>query len=835
MFRIGANNSAEMIPLTERLPMAYFCGPGIVALKFGGFARTLRFRGGDANSMSSDELDSTMRRLHDALRGVRGQLSMMVEGRRVHASDYPGADLSDDDRRQQWPDPISFLYDEERRDAYDEFGSRFESERYITFVWKCSKAATKRARGIFVRGRRNRGTEASQEMREFVQLTNNIKGMLGDDNGNGIMKECQWLDDDETFDYYHKTVSTNRHRVKPSYGKARIDYDIADCRLVGGVDPMLGDCYFRTITIKNTPATIPAAMAELDALPFEHRYTVRWIGMNHADGMKKIESQIADWNMLGIAMIPMLINYLLKTNNQKENQMAGAMVEDARDSREFIRRDEATIGYTNINVIVWDKDQGALDKKVQIITDLLNRKSLTIKTYSIATLDTWLGSVPGHIYADPRRPIRTSVNLAHLMPYSSVWSGEKKNKHLEGVCGNGDPLLIATTDGSTPFRLNLHRGDLAHCIILGPSGNGKTTLLNALAVGYRRYPGSKVCMFTIKGGGEIVTRLLGGVSYQVGEIGGEAIGFQPLVHADEQNERVELAEWIEGLLLAKNIEITTAISAEITQALEDIAKNPPKRRTLTLLSSYINTPEVKEAIRYYSMAGGNYGRLLDDDEDRIAMSDVLSFDMTELLKKKSIASHVLAHLFRYIERRIFTGAPVLLIIDEAWRFLGDALFSAKFEEWLRAARSRNVAVVFATQNMKDAFDDVIGKVLADAENVPNIILLPNERATSQKGRVPYEKLGFHDRDIEIVARATPKKQYYFTSTAGRRLFDLTLGPLGYTVCASTDDNDVKFARRLYAQNPNEFRENFLEAKGLHSIAEFIRMGKGTTAVPMAAE
>jgi type IV secretion system protein VirB4 len=594
---------------------------------------------------------------------------------------------------------------------------------------------------------------------------------------------------------------------------------------------MLGDKYFRIITVKNSPDTLPASMADLDALPFENRYTVRWIGMEHAEGMRKIERQLADWNMLGVKMIPMLINYMMKSDKQTTNIAANAMAEDAQEALYSVRRDELTIGYANLNVMVWDSDPGELDRKVQKITDLLNRKSLVIKTYGISTLDTWLGTIPGHIYADPRRPIRTSVNLSHFMPYSSVWAGEKWNKQWN--CG---PLLIATTDGSTPFWLNLHRGDLGHCLILGPSGNGKTTVLNCLAVGGRQVADAKVCMFTIKGGGEIVTRLLGGVSYQVGEIGGAAIGFQPLLHADEPNERIELIGWVLDLLRAKNVEITTDIEAEISAAMDDIGANPPKRRTLTHLSSYLNTPEVKAAIQYYTLQGGNYGRLLDDDEDRISLSDVLSLDMTELLKKKEIAPHVLAHLFRYIERRIFTGNPVLLIIDEAWKFLGDVMFSAKFDEWLRAARSRNVAVVFATQNMRDAFDDTIGKVLADAENVPNIILLPNDRAASEKGRAPYEKLGFHERDIQIVANAIPKRHYYFTSTAGRRLFDLNLGPIGIALCASTDDKDVQAARRLYAKHPDEFRERFFEGKGLKTVADFIRMEKGALpVVAMAAE
>lgn len=825
MFRTGLNRGATAVPLTERLPWAYFADPGIVFLKYGGFMRTLRFRGGDAASMSEAELIATVRRLHDALRRVRGQMSLHIEARRVPASGYPGADLSDQERRRQWPDPVSFLFDEERRDAYDAAGAHFETRRTITFVWRCSRASTRRARALFVSGGSGpQGREGSRELHEFLQASDTVKGML-----DGVMKECAWLGDDDTFNFLHGTVSVNSHRVKPSFGKARIDYDVADCRVVGGMAPMLGDCHMRVISVRNAPDTIPAALAALDTLPFEHRYALRWMGLEHGEGLRRIERQLQDWKMLGIAMVPMLIGYLLKSDRRKENQAANAMAEDTVEALYAARRDELTIGHANINVVVWDRDPLGLDLKVRTVTDILQRLGLTVASHGVASIDTWLGTLPGHIYADLRRPIRTSVNLSHFAPYSSVWSGETRNAHL-----NGAPLLIATTDGSTPFRINLHRGDLGHTLLLGPSGNGKTTLLNGLCVGWRRYRRARVCIFTIKGGGEIVTRLLGGVSYDVGAVGPGALGFQPLAHADEPNERIELLDWVLGLLRDQGVAIDTDAREEVAGALDLIAGNPRERRTLTHLSGYLNTLSLKRAIQHYALAGGTYGRLLDDDRDRIALSDILSLDMTELLKKTGIAPHVLTHLFRYVERRIFTGDPVLLVVDEAWRFLGDALFTARFEEWLRAARSRNVVVVFATQNMKDAFDGTIGKVLADAENVPNIILLPNERALSEKGRRAYEQLGFHERDIEIVATATPKRQYYFTCPAGRRLFDFNLGPLGTVLCASTSADDLKMARRILAEHPDAFTKHFLEARGLPLAAEFVRREAGREPVGLAA-
>ena len=613
MFRIGASRGAAAVPLTERLPWAYFAARGIVFLKFGGFQRTLRFRGGDAASMGEGDLDAAMARLHDALRRVRGQMSLHLEARRVRAAPYPGGELSDPDRRRQWPDPVSFLFDEERRDAYDRAGAHFETERYVTFVWRCSAAAAQRARSLFVTGRGGggNGKEGERELHEFVQASDTVKGLL-----DGVMKECRWLDDGETFDFLHKAVSTGGHPVRPSHGKARIDYDVADCRVVGGAEPMLGGCPLRVISVRNAPDTVPAALAALDTVPFEHRCTLRWMGLEPGEGLRRIESQLRDWEMLGIAMVPMLISYLLRSDRQKTSEAANAMAEDAREALHAARRDELTIGYANLNVVLWDRDRIGLEGRIRTVTDILQRLGLTVTSYAVAPVDTWLGTLPGHIYADLRRPIRTSVNLAHFAPYSSVWSGDARNGHLGGA-----PLLIATTDGSTPFRINLHRGDLGHTLVLGPSGAGKTTLLNALCVGWRRYPRARVCIFTIKGGGEILTRMLGGVSYDVGAVGRDALGFQPLRHADDPDERIELLDWILGLLRDQGVAVDTGVREEVSGALDLIAGNPPRRRTLTHLSGYLGRPALKRAIQHYALDGGNYGRLLDDDEDRIALVD----------------------------------------------------------------------------------------------------------------------------------------------------------------------------------------------------------------------
>jgi type IV secretion system protein VirB4 len=80
-------------------------------------------------------------------------------------------------------------------------------------------------------------------------------------------------------------------------------------------------------------------------------------------------------------------------------------------------------------------------------------------------VEAWLGSIPGNPYANVRQPIVHTLNLAHMMPVSAVWAGPETNRHLEAP-----PLMMAETRGSTPFRLDLHVGDVGHTLVVGPTG-----------------------------------------------------------------------------------------------------------------------------------------------------------------------------------------------------------------------------------------------------------------------------------------------------------------------------------------------------------------------------
>ena len=127
---------------------------------------------------------------------------------------------------------------------------------------------------------------------------------------------------------------------------------------------------------------------------------------------------------------------------------------------------------------------------------------------------------------------------------------------------------------------------------------------------------------------------------------------------------------------------------------------------------------------------------------------------------------------------------------KGWLALDDADFAGKLREWLKTLRKKNASVVFATQSLADIDGSAIAPVII--ESCPTRILLPNDRAIEPQIMAIYRRFGLNDRQIEILARAIPKRDYYCQSRRGNRLFELGLGEvaLAFTAASSKADQTL---------------------------------------------
>jgi type IV secretion system protein VirB4 len=259
------------------------------------------------------------------------------------------------------------------------------------------------------------------------------------------------------------------------------------------------------------------------------------------------------------------------------------------------------------------------------------------------------------------------------------------------------------------------------------------------------------------------------------------------------------------------VRVTPEVKDAVWTALLSLASAPAEERTLTGLSLLLQSNALRAALLPYTLEGP-FGALLDAAEDRLAIDDMQCFETETLMGQGSAVLPVLTYLFHRLEER-FDGSPTLLVLDEAWLFLDNHLFAARIREWLKVLRKKNVAVVFATQSLADISESSIAPAVI--ESCPQRIFLPNDRAIEPQARAAYESFGLNERQVELVARATPKRDYYLQSRRGNRLFDLGLGRIGLAFCGASDPAAQRLIDAILAEHgPADFARRFLGARDL---------------------
>ena len=785
--------------LSDYLPWGFLLAPGIVLNKDGSFQRTISYRGPDLESSTPEELVSISARVNNVLRRFGSNWALFFEADREPAPDYPIS---------SWSDPVAWLVDEERRAQFEEKSARFESRYYLTFVFlPPSDEIGKTEKFLLDAPPDQKEPSYADYLREFTNITDRAIDLMG-----SVMPQVRALDDSETLTYLHQTISTKRHPISAEGTPAYLDCLIADEAFTGGLDPMLGNNHLRVLTILGFPnMTEPGILDELNRLGFSYRWVTRYIALDKTEATRLLSRRRRQWFAKRKSIAAIVKETLFNQDSVLVDSDADNKTTDADEALQELGADDVAFGYVTATIVVMDADRTIVEEKLRAVEQIVNGRGFATIRETINAVEAWLGSLPGQCYANVRQPIIQTLNLTHLTPLSAIWAGPKVNAHL-----SGPPLLHAVTHGTTPFRLNIHQGDVGHTLIVGPTGAGKSVLLSLMVLQFRRYQASQVYFFDKGASSRAAIASLKGQFHDLGSEG--QIAFQPLRKIDNELTRTFAQDWLCGLIEHEGVKVDPALKELLWQALGNLAEAPVSERTLTGLSLIVQSKALKQVLQPYTL-DGPHGRLLDADEDQLALTDVQCFEMEELMHQPAVVSPVLTYLFHRLEER-FDGRPTLLVIDEAWVFLDHPIFSARLREWLKVLRKKNVAVVFATQSLADIETSTIAPAII--ESCPTRIFLPNDRALEQQTKEIYARFGLNQRQTEIIAQATPKREYYYQSREGNRLFDLQIGPVAQAFCAASSPEDQVRLKRLLDEASNEpFAIRYLKERDLDWAANLL--------------
>jgi type IV secretion system protein VirB4 len=787
--------------LADHLPWAAMVAPDVVINKDGSFQRSFAFRGPDLESASDAELVSACARVNNALKRFGSGWAFFFEAAREEAQAYPDS---------RFPDAASWLLDQERRADFEAKGVHFESRYVATLLWLPPADAEDAAGRSLVRQPDSAGArDWRAALARFEAESLRFQDLLG-----GVLAEIRPLEGAETLTYLHTAISGRRHNVALPETPAYLDVLLADTPFVGGLAPRLGDAHIATVTVNGFPnLSRPGLLDALNHLGFEYRWVTRFLALDKKDAIRTLTRIRRQWFNKRKSISALLREVMYNQPAQLLDGDADNKVGDADLALQELGGDHVAFGYLTATVTVRDVSAETLAIKVREVERVINGLGFTTMRETVNAVEAWLSSLPGQVYANVRQPPVHTLNLAHLMPLSAIWAGPAADAHLDGP-----PLFFAETNGVTPFRVSAHVGDVGHMLIVGPTGAGKSVLLSLIGLQFRRYANAQLVIFDKGRSARAMVLACDGSHHRLGLDREEgALAFQPLRDVVDEAERAWASAWIGALIEQEGVSLTPDHKDAIWSALTSLGSAPIGERTLTGLVMLLQSNTLRGALQPYTLEGP-YGVLLDAAAEEVGAADIQCFEMEALMQAPSLVAPVLSYLFHRLEAR-FDGRPTLLILDEGWLFLDHPLFASRIREWLKTLRKKNVGVVFSTQSLADVAASAIAPAIL--ESCPQRIFLPNDRASEPQSSAAYARFGLNERQVTLIARATPKRHYYLQSAQGNRLFELALGPIGRALCGSSSADAQRLIDCCSASDV-PFLTGFLDASDLGWAADLAR-------------
>ena len=725
-------------------------------IKYGGFGRVIKIRNFDTDYLD----DNTKYHIYSKFNNL---FKSMPENSYIHY------DLIRKKAEIKKPEirpyaPLTTRLCEEMR--YKKFQNMdfFQNEIYITFSYIMPSEKVKAIQDFILQENKIGGKKKKKvkslveedtqsfefyknEHRKFEENFSLFLGLLR----NAIL-EWDILTDSALMNYLSYSVNPldevkNINRITPPIGFPLDEYipfsDITNLETL-----KIGDYYTKIISQNNLPNEITnATLRRIFSLPFEMRFTTRFIPLTKEEAVAMIEGSKKFHSAKRFSALQYVIMASDKEQikNMPEDEHEAGLTEEARLLMQDLMNDRVGYGHLSQVLIIQDKDLKVLDEHLQTV--LKEFMSVDIKAVDDKwnALDAYVGAIPSNVNANIRKmPIHTTA-FPYFIPTNNSWNGSPYSNVVR------DESLIQTLNNAGElFHFNFFDGDVGNTIILGKIGNGKSVLLNGIANYAMKYKNSQIFFFDVDSSSRVLCKANNGVFY---DIGGEKdnISFQPLKRLDTNQEMIWANDFITSLHLA-----------------------PISERTITSYSNYLQNNDLKLALKPYTNDGA-YGKFFDGNNEQMSDAQMVVFELGKIIGTPKVVSPLVMYLTNYIEtQKLQKGYPTFVLVDEAHAFFRNPYFAPYLDRQLLTSRKKNCHYIFATQSGTHILESPISSSIID--QCFTKILLPNRDVTSDWLEI-YKKFGLNDAEIDAIRQAEPKRDYFIKNGQGSTLFSLQVTPI----------------------------------------------------------
>ncbi len=428
-------------------------------------------------------------------------------------------------------------------------------------------------------------------------------------------------------------------------------------------------------------------------------------------------------------------------------------------------------GEFSLTIVVYDLDLSNLEAACAEFYKVFAIHDAELYEEHYNLLNAYLATVPGNSAFNLRRILISNSNYADYSFLFTLDCGRVENDHLRQ-----EYLALLETNHKTPYFLNLHYRDVAHTIILGRTGSGKSFLLNFLITNLQKYS-PYTFIFDLGGSFESLTRLFAGSYLQVGLESGE-FKINPFALPPSKRNLDFLALFIRVLAESQGQPAITSDEErelyEQIQTLYELADT--NLHTLTTLANML--PRSLDSRLYKWKQGGQFGFLFDNADDTVSFSRFQCFDFQGMREYPQLLEPLLFYILHRADAIIrdpqISHVFKAFLIDEAWVFLRNPRILAYIVEALKTWRKHNAALVLSTQSLDELRKSDILDVLL--ESCPTKIFLANpDMDLDLYGR----QFHLNDHEIELISGLVPKQQMLIKTPDSSKVANLSVDARSY--------------------------------------------------------